>query len=388
MTMPAMTVRIAAATDAPTGEELIARARALAPVLAGREAETLARREVHPDTIADFRDAGFFRAVQAERWGGFKVPHAALAQVTLELAKGCPSSAWVFGVLATHSQFLSAFPEEAQQDVWGDNPSVLISSSLAPKPVEDVGNGLMLTGDWPFSSGSKHAGWVMLGTVSPVRGPLLALLPISEVTFLDDWHVMGLRGTGSNSVRLAGVFVPNHRLIAYPVIYAVDRHNPEYPLSFWDNHPLSMFGKYNFCSVAAGIAEKALAVAVDHLKANRGTPRAKADQETVQMRLAEAAADIEMASRLIIESCRELDSVWERGEPFTEALKLRQDRDICVLVWRMREAVEKLTSLNNAWIYDASPLQQLLRDIVVASAHRSANKEDSMLPYAQRIIAS
>jgi 3-hydroxy-9,10-secoandrosta-1,3,5(10)-triene-9,17-dione monooxygenase len=373
--------------DTPTSEDLLQRARALVPILSAREAETMRRREILPETIADLKEAGFFRAVQAERWGGFKVPHAAIAQVTRELAQGCPSSSWVFGVLAVHSQFLSAFPEETQQEVWGEDSSVLIASSLAPKPVEDVGNGLVLSGDWPFSSGSQHVGWVMLGAISPSRGPLLALVPISEVTLLDDWHVLGLRGTGSNSLRLSGVFVPNHRIVPFPLIYAAARHNPKYPESFWDNHPLSMFGKYNFCCVVAGIAEKALAVAVEHLKMNKSGPKAKADMDTVQMRLAEAAADIEMSSRMVLESCRELDAVWEHGEPFTEELKLRQDRDICILVWRMRQAVEKLTSLNNAWIYDVSPLQQLLRDIVVASAHRSANMEDCLLPYAKTLIS-
>lgn len=108
---------------------------------------------------------------------------------------------------------------------------------------------------------------------------------------------------------------------------------------------------------------------------------------SIQMRFAEAAADIEMTADGMIESCRRLDRMWASGQKITELERLRHRRDICVMVWRLRQAVEKLTTFHNSWIYDTSPLQDCLRDIMVASAHRSANPEDTMLAYSKQVLS-
>ena len=42
---------------------------------------------------------------------------------------------------------------------------------------------------------------------------LMALMPTSDVRIIDDWHVMGLAGSGSKSFEVKDVFVPDHRTL-------------------------------------------------------------------------------------------------------------------------------------------------------------------------------
>lgn len=155
-----------------TEEGVVAKARELAARFAARLPQTLENRSVPAENIQELKDAGFFRILQAPRWGGYEVPYVLVARILEELAQGCPATSWVYGVLGTHNMFMSGWSEQAQMDVWGDDTEVLISSSFTPRLCKDVEGGIVLEGDWPFSSGCEHAGWVMIGAISPTGGHL------------------------------------------------------------------------------------------------------------------------------------------------------------------------------------------------------------------------
>ncbi|MCP2256018.1 3-hydroxy-9,10-secoandrosta-1,3,5(10)-triene-9,17-dione monooxygenase [Prauserella aidingensis] len=366
----------------PEGRAYIDRARAMRETLSARRPATEARRSVPPETIADFQEAGFFRIVRPARWGGDEVPFSTVAHVIAELSYACPSSAWVYGVLSTHSMFMSLFSESAQRLVWGENDATLVSSALMPIPVEDTPDGVVLKGKWSFSSGSEHADWVLIGALSPTRGPLMALTPMSAATVVDDWFVMGLRGTGSRSLEFDGTFIPNEQLARYEDLLLSNRRCDAHPNSFWDTHCAGAFGTYNFACVTIGIARRALDLSVTALN-SRSMGGLKGDLPTIQVRFAEAAADIEMTCTQMLESCDKLYALWKMGEPLGEKRLTQHRRDMALMVWRLRGAVEKLTTLQNGWIYDGSQMQQLLRDIIVASSHRSANLDDILPAYAR-----
>ena len=117
-----------AKTDTPAAAEMVARARAMIPALrerarAGREATGASPKE----TIAEMQAAGLFRVLQPKRWGGFELPIATYFDIEMALAEGDMSVAWVYGVVGTHPWGLSLFDDRAANDVWGKDPSTLIS---------------------------------------------------------------------------------------------------------------------------------------------------------------------------------------------------------------------------------------------------------------------
>lgn len=202
----------------PTEAELVARAEAMIPALRARadEADRLCR--LPDDTIRDFQDAGFFKILQPRRYGGYEMDPQTFYAVQMKVAEGCMSSAWVLGVVAVHNWQLALFDARAQEDVWGSDPTTLISSSYMPKgkatPVE---GGYRVTGHWGFSSGVDHCEWAFLGGQlnHPETGKpdfVTFLIPRKDFTVLPVWDTIGLGATGSHDVTVEDVYVPAYRV--------------------------------------------------------------------------------------------------------------------------------------------------------------------------------
>jgi 3-hydroxy-9,10-secoandrosta-1,3,5(10)-triene-9,17-dione monooxygenase len=204
--------------EIPTPHELMERARAMIPALKARAARTIAERRIPDETIAEMQEAGFFRILQPKRWGGYEMNPNAFFDVQKLLAEGCMSTGWVYGVVGCHPYELALFHDEAQREVWGTDTSVLASSSYQPVgKVERVEGGFYLSGDWGFSSGCEHCGWVLLGAMVP---PLQEgdppdmrtfLLPRADYQIKDAWYTFGLQGTGSQNIVVSRAFVPEYR---------------------------------------------------------------------------------------------------------------------------------------------------------------------------------
>ncbi|PRD96772.1 acyl-CoA dehydrogenase family protein [Burkholderia ambifaria] len=197
---------------------LIARAEALAPTLAARAEQAQAQGRIPAETIADMQAAGFFKVLQPKRYGGYELEPQAFFDIQMALARGCMSTAWVYGVVGVHNWQLALFDERAQRDVWGKDPATLIASTYMPVGrVTPVDDGFRLSGHWKFSSGSELCEWVFLGALVP---PAVAgeppeyrtfLLPKSDYRIEQDWDVLGLRATGSHDIVVDDVFVPAYR---------------------------------------------------------------------------------------------------------------------------------------------------------------------------------
>lgn len=198
-------------------EKLYADAREIVPTLRDRQQETASIGRLTDDTIQYIQESGFFRIMQPKRYGGYELPPHVFFEVQQILAEGCMSTAWVLGVVAIHNWQMGMYDDQAQQDVWKDDDSTLISSSYMPVgKVEVVDGGYMLSGHWGFSSGSKHCQWAFLGAMIMKEGEApdyrTFLVPRSDYEIVDNWNVSGLEGTGSNDIVISEpVFVPEHR---------------------------------------------------------------------------------------------------------------------------------------------------------------------------------
>jgi 3-hydroxy-9,10-secoandrosta-1,3,5(10)-triene-9,17-dione monooxygenase len=203
----------------PTAEELVSRARAMIPVLKARAKQCIADRDVSAETIAEMQEAGFFRILQPRRWGGYEMHPNAFFEVQKALAEGCMSTGWMYGVVGCHPYELALFHDKAQEEVWGSDNSMLVSSTYQPVGrVTRVEGGFRLSGHWGFSTGSVHCGWVLLGAMVPPAKEgdppdmRTFLLPREDYTIgKDAWHVFGLQGTGSHDIIVDDVFVPEYR---------------------------------------------------------------------------------------------------------------------------------------------------------------------------------
>lgn len=202
----------------PEAIELVARARALAPKLAERAREAERQGMVPVETVKEMQEAGLFRVLQPKRWGGYELDPRVFYRVQMALAEGCMSTAWIYGVIGVHNWQLPLFPDQAQQDVWGQNSATLIASTYMPVgKAEKVEGGYRFSGRWAFSSGVEHCEWIFLGGLLPKRDGsegfehTTFLLPKADYRVEHNWDVLGLRATGSHDIVVEDAFVPEHR---------------------------------------------------------------------------------------------------------------------------------------------------------------------------------
>ena len=211
--------RADSAQEVPTAEELIARARAMIPTLKARAAGCVANRDVPAESIAEMQAAGFFRILQPRRYGGYEMHPNVFFEVQKAPAEGCISTGWMYGVVGCHPYELALFHDQAQQEVWGEDQAMLVSSTYQPVgKVTHVEGGFRLSGRWGFSTGSVHCGWVLLGAFCPPKDDgtpaemRTFLLPRSDYAIdREAWKVFGLQGTGSHDIIVDDVFVPDYR---------------------------------------------------------------------------------------------------------------------------------------------------------------------------------
>ena len=197
---------------------MIRRARVMRPWLRERQADCETTGNIPQDVNAELIRCGFYRIIQPRRFGGYEFDVATFYKVMMEISRGCAETGWVLALTAGHPLVAALFPEEGQRDVYGSTGEFRCPAAFMPPgnavPVE---GGYRISGKWPSASGidlSTHV--VSMATVQSPHSAdrneaILYMLPRHEYNIVDDWHVMGMQGTGSKSIVVDDVFVPLRR---------------------------------------------------------------------------------------------------------------------------------------------------------------------------------
>ena len=199
-------------------DDLLADAMEMLPRLRLRRSHGEANCSLDPASIAEFREAGFFRVLQPAGAGGLERPAAVLFRLQQLLSHADMSAGWVVANMACVAFHAALFDPAAQDDLWGGTADVLLASSNMPggRLSRGEGSAFRLSGRWRFASGVEHADWVLLGALAGEDGVASAcacLVPRALVAIERDWDVIGLRGTGSHAVRIDDLAVPAHRVL-------------------------------------------------------------------------------------------------------------------------------------------------------------------------------
>ena len=376
-----------------THDDLLERARALSPVLKERAARTDALRRLPDETITDLQEAGFFRMPQPRRWGGYEVHPNTFFDVQIEVASACPSTAWVLGVVAVHAWQLALFDEQAQRDVWDDAPRTLVSSSYAPTgTVERVEGGYRLTGRWSFSSGCDHCQWVFLGGFVPTEGgpPDMRtfLVPRADYTIDDNWHVIGLRGTGSKDVVLDGVFVPEHRTHKMSDGFKCDS-----PGNAIHDAPLYRipFGQIFVRSVstsAIGIARGAFDFyrEVTAVRVGASDGARAAESPVAQQACATTSSTLDQLQLVLHRNFDQMMTMAASGAPMSIEQRVAWRWDSSDAVRRCVEVVDRMfEACGGRALFLNSPMHRYFVDVHAARAHY-ANRPESVSQNYGRVL--
>lgn len=359
--------------------EAMRRAGALVPVLRERAEGAESLREMPKETLDDLHRAGLLRFHQPRRWGGMELPLVAMFDVPAEVARGCASTGWNVANLAIHHWMLALYDERAQDEVWSKNPDAVIASGIAYPQGKGrrVDGGLVIGGFWNFSSGVDHADWNMLAVTvrdgERVVDHRMCLVPKGDYEIVDDWRVLGMRSTGSKSVKVTELFVPEHRALCMYLArgegdFPGAQVNPG-PLY---RVPLVAFGTHTLAAAGMGNAQAALELTIEAVRerSTSYTAMRMRDFQAVQLRVAEAGARVDAARRVFRTDLVEGQRIAEEGRAPTLEEKLRFKRNCAYAMRLCTEAVDTLHTMAGAnGIYDRYPMERLFRDQHALTGH-------------------
>lgn len=374
------------------GASLLASAEALRTRLDKRGAETEALRRLPDDTVADIKAAGLHRLGQPARFGGAELPLDEAIDIITALARGCAATAWVCGVWTDHAILTGMFAAEAMDDVWGADENATVSAGLLPSGTnERVEGGWRLSGSWGFSSGCDHADWFLLGSMLPGDDgkpvPSLCLVPRANITIDDNWHVMGMAGTGSKNVVAEGAVVPDHRTL--PLATAMGgwdaRGRPDVPPLYRLPHLSTV--AFHFCATSLGIAEAMLDEIVTGMAERNSFGNSVAEFPTMQMHIAEASTEIDCARLLIKRDVTEAMAAMHEGRSLSMECRARNRRDQAYAGRLCRQAVERLfEAAGSHGIFTENTAQRRYRDVRAAGNHIVLNWDLASTTYGRVIF--
>lgn len=327
--------------------------------------------------MAELRDAGLFRAFVPRLYGGDERSLTEVLEVATDLAAACPSTAWVGTLFAVHNIAACWLDKRGQTEIFAASPDALVASSVAPMgTLVERDGGFGLAGKWSFASGVEHAEWIMLGAnLAPPEGPpeyAFAFVRAAEARLVDDWHVAGLRGTGSQSLELANVLVPRHRVVQLK--HVQDGTAPGFAVHAQPFYRLPWYPVFICAFPAAGLGT-ALAMLDDfrrHIGARNDGFSGLAFKTTAgsAVRMAEAAATIDAARLMFRRDVAALDRAARGNRPLRpgDAERIMYDApfimDAC-----SRAVLQLFRGSGGKALHESNPLQRHLRDIQAMTQH-------------------
>lgn len=355
-------------------QEAIDIARALLPKLRERVAETEELRRLPAQNVADLLEAGLYGLMTPRRFGGSELGSQTMIDVTIELASACPSTGWVHMLWTAHMWLLALFSPEAQEELWS-NPNTLASSVVnTTGDVVPVDGGYRWTGRGFFSSGVDHCNWLTAAVpikradapegAQPERRWLL--IPREEFEIIDDWNTVGLKGTGSKTIVVDDVFVPEYRTL--PNTALEDGSGPGRKINA---HP--MYGAISSANFTSAMAAPAVGAARGFLQVFEERLRSKSanidDGLLINMaRYAQAVAQVDSVYSMSMMNASNFACIPAAEVPADARAKCRRDQAFTAQT--CRKTVNMLyEECGGSGLFASSEFQRYWRDTNAAAAH-------------------
>ncbi|MCQ6279072.1 acyl-CoA dehydrogenase family protein [Bacillus sp. EB600] len=360
------------------------KARALIPKLRERAAETEKIRRIPEATMKELKESGLMTMLRPKRYGGHETNMRTYSDAIVEISKGCASTGWILALCSIRELMVAeSFSEKTHEEIFGKNEDVVFAGVYEPRKciARKVDGGYLIEeGFWGFCSGSLHANWGYFGmAIVNENGNLvdqaLMTLPFHEVEIMDDWNTLGLRGTGSNSIKMHNVFVPEHRVVSFDDALNGNfqskhlRDIPLYNTALFPGLILSL-GLPGLGLVKAALEffqeflpnKKAAHIGVEYLK----------DSPSLHVQVAEASLKIDSAEMHYYRVADEMDAWAASGNYMDRPARVKALADIGYANQMCKEALDILMlASGSGFVYDGHPLQRIFRDFWTLYSHRS-----------------
>src|SRR6516165_4373237 len=352
--------------------DYLRRARELGPELEAAAEDIERRRELPDPIVEDLIERGLFHLLLPRALGGAELRPAAYVAVIEEVAKHDASVAWCLGQACGCTMTAAYLDPDVARKIFGRRRGIVAWGPTGPAEARAVPGGYRLSGTWSFASGSHHATWLGAHVaildpngapqLRPDGGPVVRtlLFPKAGANFTDIWHVIGLRGTGSDSYTVTDLFVPEE----YTVLRDAAA-KPRQPGLLYAFSSSNIYAS-GFAGVALGIARSTLDAFVELArdKIPRGAKRTLRDNNVVQAQVSQSEARLRGARAFLLGS---LDEIWR---DVSRSRRLTMDHNTTIRLastWAIHQACDVVdTAYHAAWataIFESNPFERRFRDI-------------------------
>jgi 3-hydroxy-9,10-secoandrosta-1,3,5(10)-triene-9,17-dione monooxygenase len=377
----------------PRAAELIASAARISAQLRAEQDESDARGRYSEAIHQQLLQEGFYRILQPRMFGGGGADCETYVRVIMELSRGHPGSGWCYALGSSHALLLAShFDEPVQRELFGadgDFRAAYVAVSAGMPKFERREGGYVVTGLWTFASGIPVANHFFGGGFIPVPEGVKGVTIVvsrADIEVVPDWGgdaAMGMQASGSNSVRIKELFVPDSHIISTPIGRLGTEEMPDGTPGtrlHRDGLFLGIFFGWFSCEFAAILTGAARAALEEYEQILKNKPllfdprRTRMHDPEFQRILGEAMCRADAAqaltlggTRLHMEQCRQ----WmQEGRPITQADTLRVwglGREACRAAC---ECVEMLFhSAGAATAKRGDRLQRYFRDVQMYRIH-------------------
>ncbi len=376
--------------DEALGSELLDKAKELRPLLAGKADAAEQAGELDNEVVAALTAAGLFSMAGPHRIGGLAQSSQSMAKVAAELAKGCPSTAWVYTIYNSCLWFASKLPAALQNQIFADGIPRICSPQNGIGQLVADGDNYILSGRWAYATGSHHAAVTMVPALSPDQLPMLVVMPMSDVVLDNTWQVAGMKATGSDTVVANAVVVPAGNVAPFadisttpPTVVASDALEP---CDYWVNYPIL---RAKALGVLVGCAEGLL----EAIAAKSGAPiiyssyAHKSDSAAYHAAIGEAATQIRGARRLVENSCARIDTAARQRRVLSVEERTEARGEGALVINILTTAIERLMDLGGSSGFSTTaPAQRYWRDFSIAARHVIFNSQISYESVGRRVL--
>jgi 3-hydroxy-9,10-secoandrosta-1,3,5(10)-triene-9,17-dione monooxygenase len=368
----------------------------LADYLTERAFETEEIGRLPDETVAHLKSIGVIRMLQPRLHGGMEAIPSDFYETVITASRLCGSTGWVCGIVGVHPWELALCDPRVQDEIWADDVNRWVASPYAPfGRARQVDGGFVMSGRWPFSTGTDHCEWVFLGglvvddsTDAPSFGRHF-LLPRADYRIVDDsWNVIGLKGSGSKDVVVQEAFVPDYRTVDPAKLASGElaaergRTEPLYRMPFFE-----IFCGAIVASVI-GIAEGALAACIAYQRTRVNILGMRAtDDATAMSALGAAAADVQASHVQLIWDMDRMFDVVSGGGAVSMELRAEARRNQVRASRRAVDAVDQLfVRSGGGSLRLDQPFQRYWRDAHAAMNHMTNTADPVYLGWGNNLF--
>jgi alkylation response protein AidB-like acyl-CoA dehydrogenase len=374
---------------------VLARAESFHALIREHAAQGEQERRVPNETMRALIDAGVFRLGQPARYGGAQADIRSTIELSGIVGEADGSTAWLVAIHNLLAFLVGFYGEEAQHDVWGDNPEALVGGVFAPTATTTrASGGYVLSGEWHFNSGAWDADWFTLGApITDSSGQVvdqgIALVPRAEIRHKENWFVAGMSATGSNCVIAESVFVPDHRMLSVMQVFGPGG-NPAFPDETLYRAAMVPMGLLSICGPQLGMGRAALKLVMEK---SQSKPLSYTVFETqaastgFQIEVAEAAILIDTAHLHVWRAAADLQASVDNDTMLDIVSRARIRADCAHAIRSVTRGIDMLLSAHGAGSFaSANPLQRLWRDSAVGARHAWAVPSVAVESYGKALL--